>query len=100
MTSIDIVFVLLSVSALVGAAAGLRLKALALVPIALMIAVFWAVVLHRIGFGPGSGIGVITASLILNQGAYVLVQILGPGLASRSLNRVKHVIHAHSGGRV
>ena len=100
MTSIDIVSVLLGVSALVGAAAGLRLKALALVPIALLIAVLWAVVLHKIGFGPGSGIGVIIASLILNQGAYVLVQILSPGLASRSLNHVKHVIHARSGGRV
>lgn len=73
----DIVLILLAASALVGACAGLRLKALALVPIALLIAVFSAAVLHLNGFGSGSGIAILIACLILNQAAYLLVQVLG-----------------------
>ena len=85
----DIVLVLLATSVLAGAAVGFRLKALALVPIALLIAVFSAAILHMNGFGPGSGIATIVACLVSNQAAYVLVQILGPGLASdRSLDNV------------
>ena len=74
----DIALILLAASALVGAAAGLQMKALALVPIA---AVFSAAVLHVNGFEPGSGIVIIIGCLVLNQAAYVLVQIFG--LSSR-----------------
>lgn len=63
-------------SALVGAAAGLRLKVFALVPIALLIALVSAAVLHMNGFGPGSGIVIIIACLGLNQAAYILVQLV------------------------
>ena len=77
----DIALILLAASALVGAAAGLQMKALALVPIALLIAVFSAAVLHVNGFEPGSGIVIIIGCLVLNQAAYILVQIFG--LSSR-----------------
>jgi hypothetical protein len=78
----DIALVLLAASALIGAAAGLRLKALALVPVASLIAVFSAAALHMNGFGPRSGIVIIIGCLILNQAAYLLVQVLCSGLAS------------------
>jgi hypothetical protein len=77
-----IALILLASSALVGAAAGLRLKALALVPIAILIAVFSAAVLHMNGFGSGAGIAILIACLILNQVTYLFVQVLGSGLAS------------------
>ena len=51
-----ITLVLLAASALIGAAAGLGLKVFALVPIALLIALVSAAVLHMNGFGPRSGI--------------------------------------------
>ena len=73
----DIALVLLAASALIGAAAGLRLKVFALAPIALLIALVSAAVLHMNGFGPGSGIVIIIACLGLNQAAYILVQIFG-----------------------
>ena len=73
----DIALILLAASALVGAAAGLQMKALALVPIALLIAVFSAAVLHMNGFQSGSGIVIIIGCLVLNQAAYILVQIFG-----------------------
>ncbi len=73
----NIALILLAVSALVGAAAGLRLKVIALVPLGLIIAVFAAAVLHLNGFGTGSGIAIVIACLILNQAAYLLVQVLG-----------------------
>ena len=91
----DIIVVMLATSALAGAAVGFRLKALALVPIALLIAVFSATVLHMNGFGRGSGIASIAACLILNQAAYIVVQIFGPGLASnRSLGMSAMANHA------
>ena len=87
----DIILILLATSALAGAAVGFRLKALALVPPAILIAVFSAVVLQMDGFGPGSGIATIVACLVLNQAAYILVQILGPALAfDRSLDNVRY----------
>ena len=70
-----ITLVLLAASALIGAITGLRLKVFALVPIALLIALVSAAVLHMNGFGPGSGIVIIIAGLSLNQAAYILVQI-------------------------
>jgi hypothetical protein len=73
----DIAFVLLAVSALIGGMAGLRLKAFVLAPIALLVAVFSAAILHRHGFGSGSGIVIVIACLVLNQAAYVFVQIFG-----------------------
>ena len=77
----DIAVILLAASALVGAAAGLRLKASALVPIGLLIAVFSAALLRVNCFQPGSGIVIIIGCLVLNQAAYILVQIFG--LSSR-----------------
>lgn len=70
-----IVLVLLSTSALIGVTAGLRYKVLALVPIALLIILVSAAVLRMHGFGPVSGIVTIVACLVLNQAAYVLIQI-------------------------
>lgn len=78
----DIVLILLAASALIGAAAGLRLKALALVPVAFLIAVFSAATLHMNGFGPRSGIVIVIGCLILNQAVYLLVQVLGSRLVS------------------
>ena len=77
-----IALILLAASALIGAAAGLHLKALALLPIALLIAIFSAAALHMNGFGSRSGIVIVIVCLILNQAAYLLVQVLGSGLAS------------------
>ncbi len=70
-----IVPVLLSTSALIGATAGLRLKVFVLVPIAVLIALVSAAALHMHGFGPGNGIVIIVACLVVNQAAYVLIQI-------------------------
>jgi hypothetical protein len=67
--------VLLAVSLLIGAAAGLRYKVFVLVPIATSLAFVSAAVLHINGFGAGSGIVVIVACLALNQAAYIIVQI-------------------------
>jgi hypothetical protein len=74
----DIGFVLLATSALIGAAAGLRFKVFVLVPIAVLIALVSAAVLHANDFSAGSGITIITACLVVNQTAYVLVQIFTP----------------------
>jgi hypothetical protein len=81
----DIALVLLAASALIGATAGLRLKAFALAPIALLIALVSAAVLRLHGFGSGSGIVIVVACLVLNQAAYILVQIFGliPNLGER-----------------
>ena len=49
----DIAPVLLGASALIGAAAGLHFKALALVPIALLIALVSAAVLVKMALKPG-----------------------------------------------
>ena len=73
----DIALVLLAASALIGAIAGLRLKVFALAPIALLIALVSAAVLRMHGFGPESGIVIIIACLVLNQAAYILVEIFG-----------------------
>jgi hypothetical protein len=70
--------VLLAVSLLIGAAAGLRYKVFVLVPIAIFLAFISAAVLHIHGFGAGSGIAVIMACLALNQAAYIIVQIFLP----------------------
>jgi hypothetical protein len=70
--------VLLFTSALIGAAAGLRYKVFVLVPIAILIALVSAAVLHANDFSAGSGIATITASLVLNQAAYIIVQIFIP----------------------
>ena len=97
----DIVLVLLVTSALAGAAVGFRLKALALVPIGLLIAAFAAAVLHANGFGAGRGIATIVACLVLNQAAYILVQVLGPGIASdRTLDMSARVNHAPADSRL
>jgi hypothetical protein len=56
-----IVPVLLFTSALIGAAAGLRFKVFALVPIAILLALASAAVLHKNDFGTGSGIATIIA---------------------------------------
>jgi hypothetical protein len=74
----DIVAILLFTSALVGAAAGLRFKVFVLVPIAVLIAFVSAAVLHGNDFGTGSGIATIIACLVLNQAAYMIVQIFTP----------------------
>ena len=73
-----IVSVLLLTSALLGAAAGLRFKVFALVPIAILIALASAAVLHKNDFGTGSGIATIIACLVVNQAAYIIVQIFTP----------------------
>ena len=70
--------VLLFTSALIGAAAGLRYKVFVLVPIALLIALGSAAVLHMNDFRTESGIAAITACLVLNQAAYMIVQICAP----------------------
>jgi 4-amino-4-deoxy-L-arabinose transferase-like glycosyltransferase len=67
--------VLLFTCALIGAAAGLRYKVFVLVPIALLIALVSATVLHKNGFEPGGGIVVIIGCLVLGQAAYIVVQI-------------------------
>jgi hypothetical protein len=84
----DIALVLLAASALIGATAGLRLKAFALAPIALLIALVSAAVLRLHGFGPGSGIVIIIACLVLNQAAYILVQIFGSRASYLSLDDI------------
>lgn len=72
------VVVLLATSVLLGAIAGLRFKIFVLVPSALMIAFVSAVVLHTNDFGPWSGIAIIVACLIMNQAAYLIIQIYNP----------------------
>jgi hypothetical protein len=86
----DIALILLTASALIGATAGLRLKAIALAPIALLIALVSAAVLRMHGFGPGSGIVIIIACVVLNQAAYLLVELLGlrSGVSDLSLDDV------------
>ena len=69
---------LLFTSALIGAAAGLRYKVFVLVPIALLIALGSAAVLRTNDFRTESGIATITACLVLNQAAYMIVQIFAP----------------------
>jgi hypothetical protein len=78
----DIVSVLLLTSALLGAAAGLRFKVYALVPIAISIALVSAAVLHKNDFGTGSGIATIIACLVVNQAAYIIAQIFTPAALS------------------
>ena len=78
----DIAPVLLGASALIGAAAGLHFKALALVPIALLIALVSAAVLRKNGFEARGGIVIIIGWLILDQAAYILVQIFWSWLRS------------------
>jgi hypothetical protein len=89
-SSMDIALVLLATSALIGATAGLRLKAFALAPIALLIVIVSAAVLRMHGFGPVSGIVIIIACLVLNQAAYLLVELLGfrSGVSYLSLDDV------------
>ena len=70
-----IVPVLLSTSALIGAIAGLRFKVFVLVPIALVVVLVSAAALRLQGFGPGSGIVIIVACLVVNQAAYAFIQI-------------------------
>jgi hypothetical protein len=73
-----IIAVLVVTSALIGAAAGLRFKVFTLVPIAILIALASAAVLHRNDFGAVSGIATIIACLVVNQAAYIIVQIFTP----------------------
>ncbi|MDR6304940.1 hypothetical protein GGQ85_002656 [Nitrobacter vulgaris] len=73
-----IVPVLLFTSALIGAAAGSRFKVYALVPVAILIALAFAAVLHKNDFGAESGIATIIACLVVNQAAYIIVQIFTP----------------------
>lgn len=85
----DIVLVLLSTSALIGATAGLRFNVFVLVPIALLIVLVSAAVLNMHGFGPGSGIAVTVACLVVNQAAYVFIQIgLGASASDLSFDEV------------
>ncbi|MDR6306593.1 hypothetical protein GGQ85_004326 [Nitrobacter vulgaris] len=79
-----IVPVLLFSSALIGAAAGLRFKVFALVPIAILIALASAAVLRKNDFGTGSGIATIIACLVVNQAAYIIVQLFTPAADSLS----------------
>jgi hypothetical protein len=73
----DIALVLLAASALVGASAGLRLKAFALAPIALLTVIVSTAVLRMSGFGSVSGVIIVVLCLVLNQAAYLLVELLG-----------------------
>jgi hypothetical protein len=75
---------LLAISGLFGALVGLRFKIFFLVPSALMIAFFSAVVLHMNDFGTWSGTAIVVACLILNQATYLIVQIYGPTVTLRS----------------
>ena len=75
---------LLAISVIFGALAGLRFKIIVLVPSTLMIAFFSAVVLHMNDFGTWSGTAIVAACLILNQAAYLIVQIYSPTFALRS----------------
>jgi hypothetical protein len=85
----DIVLVLLSTSALIGATAGLRYKVFVLVPIALLIVLVVAAVLHMHGFGPGSGIVIIVACLVVNQASYAFIQIsLGTDASDLSFDEI------------
>lgn len=78
------VVVLLSGSVLFGALVGLRFKIFFLVPSAVLIAFFSAVVLHMNDFGTWSGTAMVAACLILNQAAYLIVQIYSPTVTLRS----------------
>ncbi|MDR6302554.1 nitrogen fixation-related uncharacterized protein [Nitrobacter vulgaris] len=85
----DIVLILLSISALIGTIAGLCFKVFVLVPIALLIVLVAAAVLRKHGFGPGSGIAIIVAGLVVNQVAYALIQIgLGANASAPSFDDV------------
>jgi hypothetical protein len=70
--------VLLFTSALIGAAAGLRYKVFVLMPLAFLIALGAAAILRRNDFATESGIATITACLVLNQAAYMIVQFFDP----------------------
>ena len=72
------VVVLLALSVLTGIAAGLRFQVFVLVPIALSIGLLSAAILRMHGFGSGSGIALTIACLVLDQAAYMLVQIGHP----------------------
>ena len=75
----DIALALMAASTLIGASVGLRLKVFVLAPIAILIVLVAAVVLRMHGFESSSGIVIIVACLVLNQAAYILVQIFGLG---------------------
>ena len=47
-------------------------------PIAILIALVSAAVLHKNDFGTGSGIATIIACLVVNQAAYIIAQIFTP----------------------
>jgi hypothetical protein len=89
-SGMDIALVLLAASALIGATAGLRLKAIVLAPIALLIVIVSAAVLRMHGFGSVSGIVIVVACLVLNQAAYLLVELLDlkSGVSCLSLDDV------------
>jgi hypothetical protein len=74
---------LLAGSVFFGAIAGLRFKIFVLVPSALIFAFFSSAVLHMNDFGPWSGIAIVIACLIMNQAAYLILQIYNPTFALR-----------------
>lgn len=86
----DITLVLLAASALIGAIAGLQLKALALAPIGISIALVSATVVRMHGFRLGNGVAIVFGCLFLNQTAYVLAHVfsLAPNGADRSLDDI------------
>jgi hypothetical protein len=74
-SSTNLVVVLLAASALIGAIAALRFKVFVLAPIALLISLVSAAVLHMNDFGAGSGVAIVIACLVLNQAAYLIVHV-------------------------
>jgi len=80
-SSTNLVVVLLAASALIGAIAALRFKVFVLAPIALLISLVSAAVLHMNDFGAGSGVAIVIACLVLNQAAYLIVHVYTPAFA-------------------
>jgi hypothetical protein len=68
----NVIFVMLAVSAVVGIALGLRFRWPAIMVSGLLLSIVSAVLLQKVGFGAVEGIAIIVACLIVNQVAYLI----------------------------
>jgi hypothetical protein len=78
------IWILLTMSALVGLGFGVYFKWVALVLSGLILAIVGAAVLQREGFGHLAGIAIIVACLTVNQMAY----LIGAALVTRRTDKI------------
>jgi hypothetical protein len=68
----NVIFVMLAVSAVFGIGLGLRLRWPAIIVSGLLVSIVSAAVLQKAGFGAVEGIAIIVACLIVNQVGYLV----------------------------